>query len=158
VVWSPSFRCVADPGGGGAVYEVGHPVVDEFLLFASARARPNTVRAYAHDLKVFFSVVGKEPAEVAPADVLAFVAAQRRPVAGAENVVRISDGAGGLSESTIKRRLAAVSSLYGYLVTRGEVAVNPVPRRLPTRRSRRELRGAPLVRAARRLPVDRRTG
>jgi integrase/recombinase XerD len=84
---------------------------------------------------------------------LAFVSAQRRPRAGAENVVRISDASGGLSDATIKRRLAAVSSLYGYLVTRGGgVAANPVPRGLPTRRSRRELRGVPLVRGTRRLP------
>ncbi|MFN2505868.1 MAG: tyrosine-type recombinase/integrase [Acidimicrobiales bacterium] len=153
MVWSPSFRCIARPGGDGDLYQVGHPVIDEFLEFVAARARPNTVRAYAHDLKVFFEVVGKEPADVVPADVLAFVSAQRRPRAGAENVVRISDAAGGLSETTIKRRLAAVSSLYGYLVTRGGgVEVNPVPRGLPTRRSRRELRGVPLVRGTRRLP------
>jgi hypothetical protein len=28
------------------------------LRFAASRARPNTVRAYAHDLKTFFAVVG----------------------------------------------------------------------------------------------------
>ncbi len=119
----------------------------------AARARPNTVRAYAHDLKTFFDVVGKEPADVVPADVLAFVSAQRRSRPGAENVVRISDGSGGLSEATIKRRLAAVSSLYGYLITLGRIVeTNPVPRGLPTRRSRWELRGVPLVRGTRRLP------
>jgi integrase/recombinase XerD len=52
-------------------------------------------------------------------DVLRFVTEQRRPRKGAENVVRISDGGSGLATSTIKRRLAAVSSLYGYLVVRG---------------------------------------
>ena len=113
------------------------------------------MRAYAHDLSVFFGVVGKEPAEVTPKDVLRFVTAQRRPRKGAENVVRISDGESGLSTSTIKRRLAAVSSLYGYLVIRGDAGVvtNPVPRGLPTRRNRhRGERGAPLVRGVRRLP------
>lgn len=133
---------------------MGHPAVDEFLEFVAGRARPNTVRAYAHDLKVFFEVVDKEPAEVTPADVMAFVTAQRRPRSGAEKVVRISDGAGGLSSATIKRRLAAGSSLYGYLVIRGDagVSANPVPRGLPTRRDRREVRGVPLVRGTRRLP------
>ena len=70
-------------------------------------------------------------------------------------MVRISDGRSGLSASTIKRRLAAVSSLYGYLVARGDVGVasNPVPRGLPTRKSRhRGGRGLPLVRGVRRLP------
>lgn len=33
--------------------------------------------AVAYDLKVFFTVVGKQPQEVQPADVLAFVTAQR---------------------------------------------------------------------------------
>ena len=154
MVWSPSFqsRVLAD---GRYEYRVGHELVDEFLEFASGRARPATVRAYAHDLSVFFGVVGKEPAEVTPKDVLRFVTAQRRPRKGAENVVRISDGGSGLSTSTIKRRLAAVSSLYGYLVIRGDAGVitNPVPRGLPTRRNRhRGEAGAPLVRGVRRLP------
>jgi site-specific recombinase XerD len=133
---------------------VGHGQIDEFLEFAHGRVRPSTVRAYAHDLKVFFSVVAREPAEVTSRDVLDFVAAQQRPRVGAERVVRISDGSGGLSASTIKRRLAAVSSFYGYLVARGDVALNPVPRGLPTRKSRhRGGRGVvPLVRGVRRLP------
>jgi len=153
VVWSPSFRCVVRPGCDEPAYEIGHGLVDGFLDFLAARAQPNTVRAFAHDQKVFFDVVGKEPADVVPADVLAFVSAQRRPRPGAENVLRISDGSGGLSEATIKRRLAAVSSLYGYLITVGGVLeANPVPRGLPTRRSRRELRGVPLVRGSRKLP------
>ena len=69
-------------------------------------------------------------------DVLDFVTAQQRPRRGGEKVVRISDGGAGMSASTIKRRLAAVSSFYGYLLTRGDVAANPVPRGLPTRKSR----------------------
>ena len=153
-MWCPSFqsRLRAD---GEREYRVGHELVDEFLEFASGRARPATVRAYAHDLSVFFGVIGKEPADVTPRDVLRFVTAQRRPRKGVENVVRISDGESGLSASTIKRRLAAVSSLYGYLVIRGDAGVvtNPVPRGLPTRRNRhRGERGAPLVRGVRRLP------
>jgi site-specific recombinase XerD len=130
-------------------------LIDEFLEFAAGRCRANTVRAYAHDLKVFFAVVGKDPSEVTPRDVLSFVAGQQRPRPGAENLVRISDGGAGLAASTIKRRLAAVSSLFGYLVVRGDagVTVNPVPRGMPTRRSRhRQQRGVPLVRAVRRLP------
>jgi len=112
------------------MYVVGHPLVDHFLEFASGRARPNTVRAYAHDLKTFFTVVGKDPVEVRAADVLGFIKAQRSARAGAENVVRISDGGSGLSNTTIRRRLAAVSAFYGYLITRGDVGAetNPVPR------------------------------
>jgi integrase/recombinase XerD len=154
VVWSPQVRRIAREGAGADIYVVGHPLVDEFLEFAAGRARPNTVRAYAHDLKTFFTVVAKDPIEVCAADVFGFVKAQRRARAGAENVVRIADGGSGLSSATIRRRLAAVSAFYGYLITRGDVGVetNPVPRGLPTRRRRRDGRGQPLVRAVRRLP------
>jgi integrase/recombinase XerD len=79
---------------------------------------------------------------------LAFIAEQRRPRSG--NVVRL-DGEGGLSARTIKRRLASVSGLFGYLVIIGERGSNPVPRGLATRmRGRRG--GAPLVRTPRTLP------
>jgi site-specific recombinase XerD len=153
VVWSPQVRRVTR-GDGDVGYVVGHPLVDEFLEFAAGRSRPNTVRAYAHDLKTFFTLVDKHPIEVRAADVLEFVKAQRRPCGGAENVVRISDCGSGLSAATIQRRLAAVSVFYGYLITRGDVGVeaNPVPRGLPTRRRRRDGRGQPLVRGVRRLP------
>ena len=152
--WSPSFECHVRPDGE-RVYRIGHQLIDEFLEFVVGRARPNTVRAYAHDLNVFFSVVKKDPLEVRPKDVMSFVTAQRRPKPGAENVVRIADGSAGLSAATIKRRLAAVSSFYGYLITRDDVDVsaNPVPRGIATRQSRsRGGRGLPLVRGVRRLP------
>jgi integrase/recombinase XerD len=154
MVWSPQVRRIAREGAGTDIYVVGHQLVDEFLDFAAGRARPNTVRAYAHDLKAFFAVVAKDPVDVHAADVLGFVKAQRRARAGAENLVRISDGGSGLSNATVRRRLAAVSAFYGYLVTRGDAGVetNPVPRGLPTRRHRGDGRGQPLVRAVRRLP------
>jgi integrase/recombinase XerD len=154
VTWCPVFESSVS-SDGATTYRVGHELVDEFLEFASVRCRPSTVRAYAHDLKVFFGFVGKEPVEVTSKDVLSFIAGQQRSRVGAGNVVRITDGMSGLSVATIKRRLAAVSSLFSYLVIRGDVGVvtNPVPRGLPTRRSRhRDQRGAPLVRGVRRLP------
>jgi integrase/recombinase XerD len=154
-MWSPGFECVVGRDGSRN-YRIGHDLVDEFLVFVAARARPNTVKAYAHDLKIFFSVVAKEPAEVTSRDVLDFITEQRRGRAGAENVVRISDGSAGLSAATIKRRLAAVSAFYGYLVVRGDagVSTNPVPRGLPTRQRRRNgPKVVPLVRGVRRLPL-----
>ena len=152
--WSPVFECSVDPDGR-RTYRVGHELVDEFLEFASVRCRPSTVRAYAHDLKTFFGLVAKDPAEVTPKDALGFIAAQQRSRSGAVNVVRITDGRSGLSTATIKRRLAAVSAFFGYVVLRGDTAMtaNPVPRGMPTRRSRhRDQRGVPLVRGVRRLP------
>ena len=58
---------------------LGHPLVDAYLEFVGARGAVNTWLATAYDLKVFFEVVGKEPAEVTSADVFAFLAQQRTP-------------------------------------------------------------------------------
>ena len=137
--------------GGGDAPRLGHPLLDDYLDMVAARARPNTALATAFDLKVFFSVVGKAPAEVAGADVLAFIAAQRQPRRGA-TVVRIDDGEAGLSARTIKRRLASVSGLFEYLIVCGVVARNPVPRGLSTRTPSRAGRGVPLIRTPRTLP------
>lgn len=134
---------------------LGHPLLDDYLEFVAARGRPNTLLAVAYDLKVFFTVVAKEPAEVATADVLDFIKAQRAPRRGAK-VVRLEDGEAGLSARTIKRRLASLSGLFAYLVARGDagVAANPVPRGLAARRpgQRGVVRGVPLIRAPRTLP------
>ena len=133
---------------------VGHPLLDAFLEFVRSRARWNTVLATAFDLKVFFSVVDKDPAEVTTADVLAFIQAQRAPRRGA-TVVRIEDGEAGLAARTIKRRLATIAGLYEYLIMRGDTGVtrNPVPRGLAMRRpGQRAVRGVPLIRAPRTLP------
>lgn len=118
----------------------------------AARCRPNTLLATAYDLKVFFSVVAKEPADVVTADVFTFITAQKAPRRGPK-VVRLEDGEAGLSSRTIKRRLASISGLFGYLATRDDLAVerNPVPTGLATRR-RGDRRGAPLLRTPRTLP------
>ncbi|HXY27095.1 MAG TPA: tyrosine-type recombinase/integrase [Acidimicrobiales bacterium] len=132
---------------------LGHPQLDRHLEFVAARGRFNTVLATASDLKLFFDVVGKEPAQVTTADVLEFIARQREPRIDAK-VVRISDGESGLSAHTIKRRLSSVSGFYAYLMMVGEHDRNPVPNGLSIRRRVRRGRGAftPLVRAPRTLP------
>jgi len=132
--------------------QVGHPLLDSYLELVEARCRPNTVLAQAYDLKVFFSVVEKDPVDVVAGDVLAFIAEQREPRRGS-NVVRIEDGESGLSARTIKRRLATIGGLYDYLIVCGEVSSNPVPRGLASRRGgQRAVRGVPLIRAPRTLP------
>jgi site-specific recombinase XerD len=68
-------------------------------------------------------------------------------------VIRLADGESGLSARTIKRRLSSISSMFSFLVTRGDVDRNPVPQGLSTRRSRqRGGRGVPLIRTPRTLP------
>ena len=114
---------------GEARYRLGDPLVDGYLEFVSGRARPNTLRAVAFDLKAFFTVVAKDPVAVAAADVFEFLADQR----GDRSVVRLADRESGLSARTIARRLSSVSGLYAYLVARGDttVRVSPVPRACP---------------------------
>jgi integrase/recombinase XerD len=139
---------------GTGTFRLGHPLLDAYLDLVEARARPNTVLATAYDLKVFFSVIVKEPEAVTTADVLAFIKAQRAPRVDAK-VVRIEDGEAGLSARTIKRRLATIAGLYSYLIVRGDVGVttNPVPRGLAVRRpGQRAVRGVPLIRTPRTLP------
>ncbi len=80
--------CVArsrDPSGE-LVVRVGVPLADVYLEFLGGRCRPNTVLAAAYDLKVFFTVVAKPPDQVRPADVLAFITAQRTGRAGYDGV------------------------------------------------------------------------
>jgi len=125
--------------------------LDRYVEFVAGRCRPNTVIATKSDLGVFFGVVDKHPVDVTAEDVLAFIAAQRR---GDGRVVRLADRESGLSARTIKRRLASVSGLFGYLVLCGERSSNPVPRGIATRRSGAGGRatGSPLIRTPRTLP------
>ena len=51
--------------------------MDRYLEFVAGRCRPNTPRAVAFDLKAFFAVIGKNPAEVTAADVFECLARQR---------------------------------------------------------------------------------
>ena len=132
---------------------LGHPLVDDYLEFVGARGAMNTWLATAYDLKVFFEVVGKEPAEVRTADVFAFLTHQRTP--RHENVVRLADGEAGLFARTIARRLLSIAGLFEYLVVRGDAGVerNPVPRGLAGRRpGQRGRGGVKLVRRPKTLP------
>jgi hypothetical protein len=52
---------------GEEVVRLGMPLVDDYLEFLAGRCRPNTVLAAAYDLKVFFTVVAKDVADVSPA-------------------------------------------------------------------------------------------
>ncbi|MET8630176.1 tyrosine-type recombinase/integrase [Kitasatospora sp. NPDC004669] len=151
MAWQPELVRRVDAAGNPTA-SLGHALVDDYLEFVAARCRPNTLLATAYDLKVFFSAVPKEPADVVTADIFAFITAQKAPRRGPK-VIRLEDGEAGLSARTIKRRLASVSGLFGYLMTRDDVAVqrNPVPVGLANRR-RSGNRGAPLLRTPRTLP------
>jgi hypothetical protein len=89
--------------GWEVCFALDDPLVDSHLAFVAGRARPNTLRAIAHDLKAFFSVVDKDAPEVVAPDVFKFLAHQR----GDRTVIRISDGESGMSARTIARRRGA---------------------------------------------------
>ena len=115
---------------------LGMPLVDDYLEFLEGRCRPNTVLAAAYDLKVFFGIVDKAPAEVVAADVLGFITAQRtgRRDLAVVQPVQASPEAVGVAMSTVARRLSIVSGFFAYLQARGDITANPVPRGLPTHR------------------------
>jgi hypothetical protein len=97
---------------GELVVRVGVPLADEYLEFLAGRSRPNSVLAAGYDLRVFFAVVGKAPQDVVPADVLAFITAQRTGRACAAGPVRaldLEEERAGLSTSTVRRPLSTVS-------------------------------------------------
>ena len=117
-------------GEDGSLVELrlGHPLVDAVLAHIRARGRLNSWLAAAFDLKVFFTAIEREPADVTTADVFSFIQLQRRP--RVDGVVRIADGEAGLSVHTIRRRLATLASFYRFaLIHPGSgVTRNPVPR------------------------------
>jgi integrase/recombinase XerD len=72
MVFVPCLSCFE-----GEAPRLGEPLLDEYLRFVAARARPNTVLAQSYDLKVFFTVVAAAPTPVTTGDVLRFIEAQR---------------------------------------------------------------------------------
>ena len=150
--------CLARSRGpsGEPVLRLGVRLLDDYLEFLAGRCRPNTVLAAAYDLRVFFTVVAKAPDEVCAADVLGFITAQRTGRVGAGAVVQslnVEGDSAGVSTTTVARRLSTVSGFFAFLQVRGDVATNPVPRGLPTRREQsRPRQGVPLTRRTRRLP------
>jgi len=86
-----------------------------YLAYLSALERsPNTVRAYAVSLRLWFEFPGRAGAGWAEAgveDVARFVAWLRAP---AEDVIVLEAGAGRRSAATVNRHLAAVPGFYDH--------------------------------------------
>ena len=134
---------------------LGHPLVDAYLEFVGARGAVNTWLATAYDLKVFFEVVGKEPAQVAFE-----LTCSRSWPSSARRGWRMSCGSRMVRRDcrprTIARRLSSIAGLFEYLLVRGDAGVdrNPVPRGLAGRRAGQRGRGGVrLVRRPRTLPT-----
>jgi len=95
-------------------------VVDEFLAWLTQIERsPNTVEAYARDLKLFWSfLASRELAweQVTVSELGEFAAWARRP---AENVIVLSELAARRSPRTVNRMLSAVVAFYEFHGRRG---------------------------------------
>jgi integrase/recombinase XerD len=92
---------------------------ERFLAYLTAIGRsPNTVKAYAHDLKDFFGFLagrGLEWREARLEDIGEFIAWLRLPPLGRAGVVAVLPSAvPQVGAATISRKLAAVSAFYAY--------------------------------------------
>ena len=139
---------VVMPGSGARSWTVlgddDVPVgpVERFLAYLTDIERsPNTVKAYAHDLKDFWVFLGRRGLdwrEVRLEDIGEFVAWLRLPPPGEDGAVAVLPSAvPQVGASTINRKLAAVAAFYAHQAR--------------TRRRRRRAAGDLAGRAAGRL-------
>jgi hypothetical protein len=88
-------------------------VIDDYLAWLTDCERsPNTVEAYAHDLRVFFTFLdelGLSWDQVGVMELAEFAAWARRP---ARNVVVLADESSRLSPRTVNRMLTGVVGFY----------------------------------------------
>jgi integrase/recombinase XerD len=121
---------VVAPGSGTRSWTVlgddDVPVVpvDRFLAYLTDIGRsPNTVRAYAHDLKdywVFIGFRGLDWREARLEDVGEFIAWLQLPLAGRSGVVAVLPSAAAqVTAATVNRKLAAVSAFYAHQARNG---------------------------------------
>jgi integrase/recombinase XerD len=117
-VWMPSsgvesWTVIGSAGGPVAV-------VEEFLAWLTHIERsPNTVEAYARDLRLFWSFLASRGLSwdaVTVAELGEFAAWARRP---AENVIVLSELAARRSARTVNRMLAAAVGFYEFQARRG---------------------------------------
>jgi site-specific recombinase XerD len=98
--------------------------IERYLAYLTDIERsPNTVRAYAHDLKdwfVFLAGQGLDWREVRLEDVAGFVAWLRRPPAARDGAVAVLPSVEHhCGESTVNRKLSAVSAFYQHAARNG---------------------------------------
>ena len=98
--------------------------VDRFLAYLTDIGRsPNTVKAYAHDLKDYWSFIGFRGLDWREArleDIGEFVAWLQLPPVGRSGAVAVLPSSGAeVSVSTVNRKLAAVSAFYAHQARNG---------------------------------------
>lgn len=80
----------------------------EYYLKIECAMSPNTVASYISDLTAFFSVVGKEPKDVVPEDIISYFAETTA-----------------LSKRSQARVLSSLHSFYKWMIMEGEMTDNP---------------------------------
>jgi integrase len=98
--------------------------IERYLAYLTDIERsPNTVKAYAHDLKdwfVFLTGQGLDWREVRLEDVAGFVAWLRRPVAARDGSIAVLPSVEHhCGESTVNRKLSALSAFYQHAARSG---------------------------------------
>jgi integrase len=146
------------------------PLVNAFLAYLGARGcSPNTVAAYAYDLRhfsQFLALRGLGYADFRPPDALELLAYLRRlpshgPARRLAPVLTTTDAGPAttyLAPATVNRILAAVSSFYEYLIVAGQVtgAENPLLKVDDLAAARVAERREPFIgRASRQRPIRR---
>jgi len=121
-----SIQAVVMPGTGarsftvvGADFEPVEPIESYLAHLVALERSPNTVRAYATSLKLFFEFLTCRSLawdSVCLEDVGRFLSWLRSP---AEGVVLLNDTSARRSAATVNRHLAAVFGLYDFQVRQG---------------------------------------
>ncbi len=97
--------------------------VERFLAYLTDIGRsPNTVKAYAHDLKDFWDFIGfrgLDWREVRLEDVGEFAGWLQLPPAGRSGTVAVLPSAAQVGAATVNRKLAAVSAFYAHQARNG---------------------------------------
>ncbi|MBI4304399.1 MAG: tyrosine-type recombinase/integrase [Chloroflexi bacterium] len=132
-----TYRLKREVVGGVEHVSLGLPEADAYLKFVRDRCRLNTVLSYGYDLQVFLNSIQKPVLEITPLDILTFIESQQSAYNRQGRTNGLSAKGPGLSNRTIKRRLAAVSGFYEYLSVYHNLPLKtiPVPRTLVRRKT-----------------------
>ena len=154
-----SYRLKREVVDGVVNISLGMPEADAYLKFVRDRCRLNTVLSYGYDLQVFLNSIQKPILEITPLDILAFIESQQSASNRQGRTNGLSIKGSGLSNRTIKRRLAAVTGFYEYLSVYHDLPLktSPIPRGLVKRKTfwgnwYGKPAATPLIRAPETLP------
>ena len=132
-----TYRLKREVVDGVEDVSLGIPEADAYLKFVRDRCRLNTLLSYGYDLQVFLNSIQKPVLEITPLDILAFIESQQSASNRQGRTNGLSIKGPGLSNRTIKRRLAVVTGFYEYLSVYHDLPLktSPIPRGLVRRKT-----------------------